>query len=152
MPKFTKSERERLRQIVLHCNIQRVSNKETLNTIYKELGINIKLAYLVKLKRRIRDEAGEWIDTLTKGKYDYIAEYKARIDEMQNIVKERYKLFQDPNTKPYLKNEILTELRNDTLAITDLYQSTPILSGLKLKVDKIKDLENKIQELEQEKD
>jgi hypothetical protein len=64
------------------------TNEEAQAHIKKELGKNITIKQITRIKKDIKNEASNWISSLAKTDHVYFNEYKLRIHELESNQKE----------------------------------------------------------------
>jgi hypothetical protein len=128
----TTKQRLDYKQIILDCQIRRLTDRETLE-YFRINGINdISLPTLKRYKTQIRQGAQKWIASLVRSKRaEYIAEFKERIDEMLTYQKEFWKIYNDDNTKPPVRVMALRGLMDSTMRLTELYDVLPIIAAIR---------------------
>ena len=131
MTRPTIQQRIDYKQIILDCQIRRLTDRETLE-YFRINGINdISLPTLKRYKIQIRQGAQKWIASLVRSKRaEYIAEFKERIDEMLTYQKEFWKIYNNDNKKPPVRVMALRGLMDSTMRLTELYDALPIIAAI----------------------
>jgi hypothetical protein len=125
--KFTRKEREYLRQLIVECDIQRFNSEESLNFIASKLKRSISYDYFTHMKRKIRREVSSRLNDLRQSKDAYMQQFFERIDECKKYQQELWRLFHRCNDRPEIQRACLTELREVTLVLTQLYDVLPFI-------------------------
>ena len=82
MPKFTFDERNKIKTIVATLTLKRLSDNEIIKEIEKQTGKIISRQHLFHVRQQIKKESYDWYTTLREGRYEYIHEFKSRIEEI----------------------------------------------------------------------
>jgi hypothetical protein len=120
------------KQIILDCQIRRLTDRETLEYFHLN-GINdISLPTLKRYKTQIRQGAQKWIASLARSRRaEYIAEYRERIDEILRCQKELWNIYNDENTNPSVKVMAVSKIMDSTMKLTELYDALPIIAAIR---------------------
>jgi hypothetical protein len=130
LSKFTNEERRYLKQLVQEGIVRRFTNKEVLVHIKKEIGKNITIKQITRIKKDIKNEASSWISSLAKTDHAYINEYKLRIHELESNQKELWRLYYESNTNTTQKIMIQEKLAKITIYLTQLYDVLPVINAV----------------------
>jgi hypothetical protein len=129
---FSQIQAEQIKQCVLDGSIKRFTVYETQLYIKQTLGISLSLATVKNYKAKSRLQAQNWIGKLAKSKRaDYIAEYKARIDEVMRCQKTLWEIIDDKSTGPRTRVEACSKLLNCTEQLISLYDCLPIVNAVR---------------------
>ena len=88
MPKFTSAERILLKSIVAALSIKKIPESEFIKEIFHQTNKNITTRYLTDLKEQIKKDSFHWYKAMRQGQFEYLHEFKERIDKMLFITKE----------------------------------------------------------------
>ena len=120
------------KQIILDCQIRRLTDKETLEYFQIHDINDISLPTIKRYKSQIRRSAQKWISALARSKRaEYIAEYRERIDEILKCQKELWNIYNDKNTKSPVKVMALSKIMDATMKLTELYDALPIIAAIR---------------------
>jgi hypothetical protein len=72
-----------VKTIVATLSIKRVSHPEIINEIYRQTHKMISRQSLYDIKQIIKKDSYHWYRTMREGQYEYIHEFKERIDEVR---------------------------------------------------------------------
>src|SRR6476619_5438207 len=97
MPKFSSAERTLVKSIVATLLIRRIPEKEIIDEIYRQTNKTLTKAGLFYVKQAIKKESFKWYKTMRDGQYEYIHEFKARIDEILWLQKKHHEIIDNPN-------------------------------------------------------
>jgi hypothetical protein len=131
MAKYPPLQQEQIKSLILDCNIRRMTNIET-HQYLRERGIDIGIATVKNYKAKLRGQAQAWISRLARSKKaDYIAEYKARIDEVYGYQKRLWEIANNPQTGPRTQVEAIGKLLDTTAQLIALYDSLPLINAIR---------------------
>ncbi|CAN5202529.1 hypothetical protein BH18THE2_BH18THE2_29420 [soil metagenome] len=130
LSKFTIEERRYLKQLVQEAIVRRFTNNEVIVHIEKELGKNITIKQVTRIKKNIKNEASSWISSLAKTDHVYFNEYKLRIHELESNQKELWRLYYESNTNTTQKIMIQEKLAKITIYLTQLYDVLPVINAV----------------------
>jgi len=82
VPKFTSIERAQIQNIVANLSIKRIPESEIIKEIENQTHKTITKRAVYYIKLRIKKESKKWYETLREGEYEYIHEFKERINEI----------------------------------------------------------------------
>ena len=85
MPKFTNTERTLIKSIVASLSIKRIPESEIIKEIFQQTNKTITKASLFKVKNRIKRDSFKWYKTMREGEYEYLHEFKERVNEIMNL-------------------------------------------------------------------
>src|ERR671937_860154 len=82
--RLTKTQRQKLKQLIIVAEIHRYTETETLQFIRESLGYDISRETLYEIKRENKKDAISWLSKMRGNKkYSYIAEFKRQIDKFE---------------------------------------------------------------------
>jgi transposase-like protein len=76
VPKFNKSEREYVKDIVNLYSLKRFSTEEIIRGIYEVTKRKVTPVYISQVRKRIREDAAKWYRSIRDGEYEYIYQRK----------------------------------------------------------------------------
>jgi hypothetical protein len=124
--KLSKSERQQLKQLVVDCEIQRLSTSEALSYIKQKLGVTLSDRHFYRVKRQITEEAGDQLDYLSKTKSAYVANYFERIHEGYRYQRKLWKIFHSEKDHN-CQLKCLRNLKEVSVYLAELYALLPSL-------------------------
>jgi len=98
--------------------------------IKENMGFEISEAETKRYRQALRKEAHQWITVLAKSKYEYIAEYRQRIQEVENNQKELWKIYYDFRSSSELKRQCQMDLAKLSSMLMDMYDAMPVVSEI----------------------
>jgi hypothetical protein len=89
--KLTTQERELAKTIVGMMSIERIPDSDIIAGIKRQTNKKLSRITLYHLRRQIKKESYHWYKTMREGEYEYIHEFKERINEIllyrRNIIR-----------------------------------------------------------------
>ena len=110
MPKYTLLERELVKNIVANLSIKRIPGPEIVENVFNQTGKTLSRSGLYNIKQSIKKDSYHWYKTLKQGEYEYIHEFKERINEIVDLQKRHYKIIEDNANNPSVQQTSLAEL------------------------------------------
>ena len=130
MGKFTFAERTLIKSIVACLTIKRIPETEIINEIFRQTNMTISSVALFKIKKRIKKESYRWYKTMREGQFEYIHEFKERIDEILWLQKKHHEIIDSPTELTTLKQSSLVELHRLNITLSNYFEVAPtIING-----------------------
>ena len=104
MPKFTGPERIEIQSIVASLTIKRIPDELIIKHIFNQTKKSISARSLWNIRQRLKRGSYVWYSKLREGEYEYIHEFKERINEIVDLQRRHYKIIAEHNTNPELVN------------------------------------------------
>ena len=82
MGKFNAEERALIKSIVAMLTIKRIPDSDIIKTVFDQTNKTISKQALNGIRHRIKRESYKWYKTMREGEYEYIHEFKERINEI----------------------------------------------------------------------
>ena len=80
MSKFTNGEKSLVKNIVANLAIKRTAEEDVIKVIFDQTGKSITRKEIWNIRERIKRESYHWYKTMREGEYEYIHEFKERIN------------------------------------------------------------------------
>ena len=93
--KFTVAQREQIKNIVATLSLKRLSDKEIIKEIELLTGNQVSREYIYKVKQLIKKESFKWYTTLRNSHYEYLHEFKERINEIYWLQQKRHEIIKN---------------------------------------------------------
>jgi hypothetical protein len=90
--KYTIAERQTVKSIVATLSIKRIPESEIINEVYKQTNKRISRSGLWRVRQQIKRESYQWYETLRKDNFEYIHEFRERINEIIDLQKMHHKI------------------------------------------------------------
>jgi hypothetical protein len=125
MGKFTRGERAVVKNIVATLAIKRIPESEIINEIYKKTGKTITKTALFYIKQSIKKESAKWYEELRQGRYEFLHEFKERINEILFMQKKVYEIIDNNEKNPSIQLDAITELHKLNITLSNYFSVAP---------------------------
>jgi hypothetical protein len=140
--KFTRQERSPVKSIVATLSIKRIPESEIIKEIQKQTNKTITTRFLYYVKEQIKKESSKWYCQLRQGEYEYIHEFKERVNEVADLQRRHYKIIDDNANNPGIQQASLAALHKLNVTLSKYYDIVPFLTAT---VQKTQTLQNQSQ-------
>lgn len=129
MPKFTSQERQTIENIIAALSIKRILESEILQEVARQLGRGktITKQTLYNTKKRIKKESSKWYSQLRESEYEYIFEFKERVNEIVDLQRRHYQIV-DSDVSTTVKQASLIALHKLNVTLSNYYDIVPYLT------------------------
>ena len=121
--KFLNGERELVRSIVANLTIKRISDSDIIKVIFARTNKTITDRYLRTIRQQIKRESYQWYKTMREGEYEYIHEFKERINEIIDLQKKHHEIIIRNEHNPQIQQTSLAELHRLTITLSVIYMT-----------------------------
>src|SRR5262245_12397643 len=125
MAEFTSEERPIVKNIVATLSLKRIPDNEIIKEIEKQTGKTITRQALYDIRQQIKKESYQWYSTLREGQYEYIHEFKERINEILSLQKMHHEIIESNKHNPQIQQASLNELHRLTITLSNLFDVAP---------------------------
>jgi hypothetical protein len=130
LPKFTNAERELVKSITAMLSIKKISDGEIVEEIYRRTNKTMTKKALFYVRRDIKKESYEWYKTMREGQYEYIHEFKERIDEILWLQRKHHEIIDSDKEPMTIKQTSLAELHRLNITLSNYFDVAPdIING-----------------------
>ena len=119
--KFLQKERESIKSIVAALTIKRIADIDIIKVIFDQTGKTITDRYLSTIRQQIKRESYQWYKTMREGEYEYIHEFKERINEILFLQKKHHQIVLRKEDKPQVQQTSLSELHRLSITLSNLF-------------------------------
>jgi hypothetical protein len=123
--KFTNEERTLIKSIVANLSIKRIPEPEIINEIFNQTKKTISRVALFNIKKRIKRESFKWYRTMREGEYEYIHEFKERVNEIMSLQKKHHQIIDNNEHNPQVQQTSLAELHRLSITLSNLFDVAP---------------------------
>ena len=110
MGKFTNGERIAVKSIIASLSIKRIPDNEIIKEIYNQTNKMISRQALYDLRQSIKRESFKWYKTMREGEYEYIHEFKERINEIMSLQKKHHEIIDSPTEPTTIKQTFISRI------------------------------------------
>ena len=125
MPKYSPAERSEMKNIVATLSLKRIPEKEIINEIYTQTNKTLYSIRIFYVKKTIKKESAKWYKTMREGEYEYIHEFKERINEIMDLQKKHHKIVDSPIEPTPVKQASLIELHRLNVTLSNYFDVAP---------------------------
>lgn len=129
MPKFTAQERSVIQTIVATLSLKRLSDAEIINEISARTNKTVTKQSICNIRNRIKKESSKWYSELRQGEYEYIHEFKERINEIVDLQKRHYKIIENNANNPSVQQTSLAELHKLNITLSNYFDVAPSIGN-----------------------
>jgi uncharacterized membrane protein YgaE (UPF0421/DUF939 family) len=128
--KFKNGERTLVKSIVATLSIKKFSDNDIIKAIYDKTNKTITTRALYDLRQSIKKESYDWYKTMREGQYEYIHEFKERINEIYWLQQYHHNIIDNNKTNPQLQQTSLAELHRLNITLSNYFDVAPdIING-----------------------
>ena len=127
MSKFTHDQRSLVKNIVANLTIKRIEEEDIIKVIFDQTGKSITRKEIWNIRERIKRESYHWYKTMREGEYEYIHEFKERINEILFLQKKHHQIVMRNEDNPQTS---LAELHRLSITLSNLYDVAPTIIGV----------------------
>lgn len=129
--KYTLGERTVIKNIVASLAIRKTSNNEIIKEIYQKTNKTVTRKEIYNVRQRIKKDSYQWFKTLREGQYEYIKEFKERIEELLWMQLKHHNIIDKNQNNPQLQQISLAELERMNKTLSNYFEVVPgIVNGI----------------------
>lgn len=129
MGKFNAEERAVIKSIVAMLTIKTIPNSEIIKEVYNQTKKTISDQSLCNIRDRIKRDSYQWYKTMREGEYEYIHEFRERVNEILDLQKRHYEIADSPIVPIPIKQASLFELHKLTVTLSNLFDVAPYITS-----------------------
>ena len=129
MGKFTNDERLTIKSIVANLSIKRIPDSEIIKAIYERTNKTITRMELWNIRQRIKKESNHWYKTMRECQYEYIHEFKERINEILDLQKRHHAIIDSDKEPTTVKQTSMAELHRLNITLSNYFDVAPDIIG-----------------------
>jgi DNA repair ATPase RecN len=143
--KYTNEERTLVKSIVANLTIKRIPDNEIFKEVFNQTNKTISRSGLYNVRQQIKRDSYKWYQTLRQGEYEYIHEFKERINEIMWLQKKHNEIIKN---KPEIQQTSLAELHKLNITLSNYFDVAPTI----LNIGTIEKNDNTISNPQQDKE
>ena len=133
MTKFTFDERTIVKSIIANLSLRRISDDEIIKEIERQTSKIISRQSLYNLRQQIKKESYDWYKSLWEGQYEYIHQFKERINEILWLQQKHRDLINNNKDNPQIQQASLADLHRLNITLSNYFNVTAsIVNGISL--------------------
>jgi uncharacterized membrane protein YgaE (UPF0421/DUF939 family) len=126
--KFTNEERSRVKSIVATLSIKRIPDPEIIKEVYQQTHKTISRVTLFNVRKAIKKESYHWYKTMREGQYQYVHEFKERIDEILWLQRKHHEIIDSTQEPITVKQSSLAELHRLNITLANYFDIAPYIT------------------------
>jgi len=127
MSKFTRDERNLVKSIVASLTIKRIPEPEIIKAIFDQTNKTITKRQVTRIRQQIKRDSYKWYRTMREGEYEYIHEFKERINEIMFLQKKHHEIIDNNEDNPTAQQTSLAELHRLSITLSNLFDIAPTI-------------------------
>jgi uncharacterized membrane protein YgaE (UPF0421/DUF939 family) len=104
-----------------------VPNAEIIKAVAEQSGRTITERYLSMIKQQIKRESYHWYKTMREGEYEYLHEFKERINEIMDLQKKLHHIIDNNENKPAIQIDAIAELHKLNITLSNYFDVAPAI-------------------------
>jgi len=133
VPKFTASERIMIQNLVCNLSNKRITDNEIIKEVYEHTKKTISKVTLFNIRKRIKKESSKWYTQLRQGEYEYIHEFKERINEIVDLQRQHHEIISKNQHNPSVVQASLIALHKLNVTLSNYFDIVPYLTSTGLR-------------------
>ena len=122
--------REDIKSIVASLSIKRLPDAEIQDEIFKQTDKTVSRTSLYRIRQSIKRQSFQWYKTMREGEYEYIHEFKERINEILFLQKQHHQIIDSAPEPTTVKQASLAELHKLNITLSNYFDVAPsIVNG-----------------------
>ena len=90
--KCTNDEQITIKGIVATLSLKRISDNEIIEAVFNHTNKTISRKQIYNVRQQIKRDSYQWFKMMREGQYEYIHEFKERIDEILSLQKMHHEI------------------------------------------------------------
>ena len=101
--------------------------------IFNQTGKSITRKTLSNVRQRLKKESYDWYSKLREGEYEYLHEFKERINEIVDLQRRHYQIIDDNANNPGIQQASLAALHKLNVTLSTYFDIVPYLTSTGLR-------------------
>ena len=110
--------------------IKRIPDNDIIKVIFEQTGKTISKQALIGIRNKIKRDSYHWYKTMREGEYEYIHEFKERINEILFLQKKHHQIIMRNEDNPQIQQTSLAELHRLSITLSNLFDVAPTIIGV----------------------
>ena len=129
--KYTVYERHMIKSLVATLSIKRIPDNEIIKEIERQTNTIVSRSGLYNIRQQIKKESYDWYKSMREGQYEYIHEFKERINEILWLQQKHNDLINNNKNNPQIQQTSLAELHRLNITLANYFDVAPdIINGI----------------------
>jgi uncharacterized membrane protein YgaE (UPF0421/DUF939 family) len=131
--KFTNGERSVVKSLIATLSIKRIPDNEIIKIIFEQTNKMISERTLYDLRQSIKKDSYQWYRVMREDQYQYLHEFKERINEIMDLQKQHHEIIQKNEHNPQIQQTSLAELHRLNITLSNYFEVAPtVINGITL--------------------
>ena len=105
--------------------LKRLSDSEVINEVERQTNNTISRSGLYNIRQQIKKDSYEWYKTMREGEYEYLHEFKERINEIQSLQKKANQIIDTNEHNPQIQLSAISELHRLNITLSNYIEVLP---------------------------
>lgn len=125
--KFTNDEKSLVKNIIATLTIKQIDDNDIIKVTKDQTGKSITRKEIWNIRERTKRESYHWYKTMREGEYEYIHEFKERINEILFLQKKHHQIIMRNEDNPHVQQTSLAELHRLSITLSNLFDVAPTI-------------------------
>ena len=103
---------------------------EIMQVIFNQTGKTITDRYLSTIRQQIKRESYQWYKTMREGEYEYLHEFKERINEIMDLQKKTHEIIDNNENNPSIQLDAISELHKLNITLSNYFDVAPAIGNV----------------------
>jgi hypothetical protein len=126
--RFLNGERTLVKSIVATLSIKKVPDNDIIKAIYDQTNMTITTRTLNDLRQSNKKDSYHWYKTMREGQYEYIHEFKERINEILWLQRKHHEILDSDKEPTTVKQSSLAELHRLNITLANYFDIAPYIT------------------------
>lgn len=97
--------------------------------IFNQTGTSISRKTLWNIRQRLKKESYDWYSELREGEYEYLHEFKERINEIVDLQRQHHEIISKNQHNPSIVQTSLAELHKLNITLSNYFDVAPFIGN-----------------------
>lgn len=102
-------------------------NTEIIKAVLDQTNKTITDRYLSMIRQQIKRESYHWYKTMREGEYEYLHEFKERINEIMDLQKKLHSIIDNNENNPAIQINAIAELHKLNITLSNYFDVAPAI-------------------------
>jgi hypothetical protein len=128
--KYTVAERETVKGIVANLTIKRIPDSEIIKEVFNQTGKTKSRSWLYNTRQSIKRDSYKWYSQLKQGEYEYLHEFKERINEIMDLQKKLHSIIDNNEHSATIQIDAIAELHKLNITLSNYFSVAPSIGNV----------------------
>ncbi|MGC2426901.1 MAG: hypothetical protein WA421_07690, partial [Nitrososphaeraceae archaeon] len=115
--------------IIASLSIKRIPEQDIIDEVYRQTKKTLTKSGMFYIRKDIKKESYQWYKTMREGEYEYIHEFRERINEILDLQKRHYEIADSSMIPIPVKQASLFELHKLSVTLSNLFDVAPFITN-----------------------